>query len=155
MNKLLFTLPALVLSVAVFTPVYAALPPLQNRDVQNIQLIPSPTSILKIKTPIKEIVPISTSTPTPSNTPAPSATLTPSPSPKITAETTPPTGATGMGESEVSTPTAEPNLPAGTATPAGSSRDPMIYGFFILVAIVFLLQSQWPKIKGWLHKKTE
>lgn len=137
-------------------PSIQAATPAVNQFNKNVNLIiatatPTPTpSFLKLKTPLKEIAPLSsTSTPTPTISP----TVTPTVTPTIEISETPTISSSASGENPA-TPTATAIEKEKTATPASSNRDPVVYGLIIGVLIYIIVQSQWGRIKTLFQKKS-
>jgi hypothetical protein len=123
---------------------------------------PTPTPIIfqKVGLPSKlpALITTATATPTPTTSPTPTATLTPT----ITATVAVSPTVTTTPETSVTPETSISQAPVPTITPAQPQT--LVMGFtlkevtFALVAIVLLvvlvLQSNWAKIKTWLHEKT-
>lgn len=98
----------------------------------------------------------STLTPTPTNSPTPTATLTPTATVTVSPSVSATPGASGTPETSIT------EVPVPTVTPAQPQT--LVMGFtlkevaFAVVAIVLLIilvaQSNWEKIKAWIHGKT-
>ena len=117
---------------------------------QNIQLVlptNTPTPTPKIFTPIQklpiDIKLVVTNTPTPMVTP----TIAVSPTTMVS-----------ENQTLMASPTEKPmvkNEATDTATRITSSKDKMLLGFMVTLAILLVIAISWSKIKVWLHKKTE
>jgi hypothetical protein len=117
---------------------------------------PTPGLFHIIQPTFKVVMPLTTVTSTPTNSPTPTATLTPSPT--VTSAPLP----TATPEVIVTPETSITEAPVPTVTPA--TPQTLVMGFtlkemaFAVVAVVLLLvlvvQSNWAKIKSWLHDRT-
>lgn len=113
---------------------------------------PTPTVEIKIKVPVFEVKPFSTITPTltvfPSATIEPTKEITPGPS-------TLPSIEPAEKQTEIS-----PVSPTNEETQGAWGKifplDKIVLSLLVVILIlVVVFQSQWFKIKKWLHKKTE
>jgi hypothetical protein len=119
---------------------------------------PTPTPLIFQKTILPGKIPalIVTSTPTPTNSPTPTSTLTP------TATVTVAPSITTTPEASVSPQSSITEAPVPTVTPAQPQT--LVMGFTlkevtfavaaIVLLIVLIVQSNWVKIKTWLHERT-
>jgi len=111
---------------------------------------PTPTIFIRFIPPVFRT--LSTPTPLP---PTPTNTPTSTPTPEIKKDLSP------TKEPEISGPI---QTPSASPTPVSygkifgqnvSLKEVVLLGLVVLLLLIIILQNRWPKIKKWLHQKTE
>jgi len=126
---------------------------LERTEVYGLDIIRIPKEIL--------ILPTSTPTPTPTVSirfiPPVFRTLTTStpvpPTPTITPSPTEEPKITGPIQAQLASPT--PVFSGKIFSQNVSLKEALLLGLVVLLLLIIILQNRWPKIKKWLHQKTE